>query len=708
MARLFTKSAFTTALECPRRLCYLNNSGYANQDLNDEFLMQLAEGGFQVGELAKVYYGIRGKYSIGTLDEEEALECTATLFQEQNANIAEAAFRSGNLFVRTDIIEKKGDLVNLVEVKAKSWAPDSDSFLDRKNTGTHRKYRAYLYDIAFQKYVVAKTLKEKYPDRNFRVKAYLMMADKSRISETDGLNQMFAILKDGDRTYIDTDSSVWSTVAGTNSDKWLLTPLDVDSICDRIIAGEMAEQQDGSGFMEISSPIQPGASKFEEFVKEMADIYCNRHNARIHLGSMCFKCPFHKLPGDDSDKKDGYRECWTEAAGFQQDDFDRPLLKDLPAQFFGPQRNRLIGQRKYFLDDISLDDLGMSRAGDTGPLNIMTRRCLQTAIATDRTQTLPHWLQENIKDNVYLDIAGLAREMGSWKYPLHFIDFETSTAALPFYRGMHPYEPVAFQFSHHIVESEASGQYSIRHAGQYLHIEKGHFPNFDFVRELKRQLSSDDGTIFRYSHHENTILRAIYEQLKQSEESDREELMEFIDGITHNDGHSGHRDMVDLAEAVVKFYFHPSMKGSYSIKKVLPAVLNSSEFIREKYSVPIYGSDDIPSLNWKQGKAWIDYEDDGRTVRNPYELLPSIAAYLNLDNDSEQVLSREDDDMQIANGGAALAAYTRLQFSDVRLVPALEKALKVYCELDTLAMVFIWEYFHNPVQSYKKSHKLYF
>ena len=56
--------------------------------------------------------------------------------------------------------------------------------------------------------------------------------------------------------------------------------------------------------------------------------------------------------------------------------------------------------------------------------------------------------------------------------------------------------------------------------------------------------------------------------------------MEFIDWITHNDGHSGHRDMVDLAEAVVKFYFHPSMKGSYSIKKVLPAVLNSSEFIR--------------------------------------------------------------------------------------------------------------------------------
>jgi len=34
------------------------------------------------------------------------------------------------------------------------------------------------------------------------------------------------------------------------------------------------------------------------------------------------------------------------------------------------------------------------------------------------------------------------------KYPYHFIDFETSTVAIPFHKGMRPYEPVAFQFSH--------------------------------------------------------------------------------------------------------------------------------------------------------------------------------------------------------------------------------------------------------------------
>lgn len=51
--KLFTKSAFKIALECPRKLYYYRNSDkYTNADADDEFLQALAEGGFQVGELA--------------------------------------------------------------------------------------------------------------------------------------------------------------------------------------------------------------------------------------------------------------------------------------------------------------------------------------------------------------------------------------------------------------------------------------------------------------------------------------------------------------------------------------------------------------------------------------------------------------------------------------------------------------------------------
>jgi len=36
-----------------------------------------------------------------------------------------------------------------------------------------------------------------------------------------------------------------------------------------------------------------------------------------------------------------------------------------------------------------------------------------------------------------------------------------------------------------------------------------------------------------------------------------------------------------------------------------------------------------------------------------------------------------------------------LQFSDAKCTEALKEVLLRYCELDTMSMVFIWEYFHE-------------
>jgi hypothetical protein len=48
----------------------------------------------------------------------------------------------------------------------------------------------------------------------------------------------------------------------------------------------------------------------------------------------------------------------------------------------------------------------------------------------------------------------------------------------------------------------------------------------------------------------------------------------------------------------------------------------------------------------------------------------------------------------ISNGGAALTAYSRLQFTDMSTneADAIKNALLKYCELDTLAMVMIFEH----------------
>jgi hypothetical protein len=80
-------------------------------------------------------------------------------------------------------------------------------------------------------------------------------------------------------------------------------------------------------------------------------------------------------------------------------------------------------------------------------------------------------------------------------------------------------------------------------------------------------------------------------------------------------------------------------------------------------------------------------------VIDPYKLLGKMFDDV-CDADFDQLLSEDD---ELHDGGAAMTAYMLLQYSD--LSPAerecIEKALRKYCELDTLAMVMLYEAFRE-------------
>ena len=186
--RYLTKSRFKLATECPSKLYYTRKVEYADQKLEDSFLMALAEGGFQIGELAKCYFP--GGHEVHTLDHAEAEQKTLTLLQQENVIIFEAAIRYNNLFIRIDVLSKRGNHFDLIEVKAKSIDSDAPApFLSNKGT-IYAKWKPYLYDVAFQKYVLSKTFPESH------VSGYLMLTDKSASCPTDGLNQKFIINTD--------------------------------------------------------------------------------------------------------------------------------------------------------------------------------------------------------------------------------------------------------------------------------------------------------------------------------------------------------------------------------------------------------------------------------------------------------------------------------------------------------------------------------
>jgi hypothetical protein len=186
MTKYLTKSKFKLALECPTKLYYQSNKEYKNNKLDDDFLKALAKGGFQVGELAKFYYP--GGTNIDDLDHEIAVAKTAELLKN-DCIIYEAAFRYQNLFIRADIVIKAGGCIQLFEAKAKSIDPENpdETLLLKKGFAIREKWKPYLYDVAFQKYVI----RQCYPDLN--IKCFLLLVDKSKRTSVDGLNQRFSI-----------------------------------------------------------------------------------------------------------------------------------------------------------------------------------------------------------------------------------------------------------------------------------------------------------------------------------------------------------------------------------------------------------------------------------------------------------------------------------------------------------------------------------
>ena len=67
---------------------------------------------------------------------------------------------------------------------------------------------------------------------------------------------------------------------------------------------------------------------------------------------------------------------------------------------------------------------------------------------------------------------------------------------------------------------------------EWIDTKQGKFPNYDFVKALKSILDKDNGTIFRYADHENTVLRQIQRQMIDDNEEKNGEWIEWIDNIT--------------------------------------------------------------------------------------------------------------------------------------------------------------------------------
>lgn len=645
--RYLTKSRFKLALECPTKLFYTGNPEYVDNAAGNSFLAALAEGGYQVGALACAMFpdGVE----VDDVGHAAQIERTRTLLQQDDVTIFEAALEAHGLFVRGDILRKRGTRIEIIEVKAKSFDPAVDGDFRNARGRLRPDWLPYLQDVAFQCHVARLA----FPQFEFR--SALMLADKSATATVDGLNQRFEVQRRGRGLRVQVAPGTDEQALGAP----ILVCVPVDAAVAEIHAGTI-----DVGGMELP---------FAEAAQHFATAYGEGRRLPSAPGSRCADCQYSTaaVPAEGQPRS-GFHECWSAAFGWTAADFADGTVLDL---WNLRKKGELIALGVLKPKSITPGDLGYD---DEEPgVQGMTPRHRQWY------QCHGGWPGGG---DFYLDADGMRAAMREWRYPLHFIDFETCAVAIPFERGRRPYETIAFQFSHHVMHEDGR----VEHRSQFLEATPGVDPCMPFLRALRQALSSDSGTVFRWATHENTVLNQLRRRLLSDPQppQDAAELIAFVESITTRNGDgvqiTAPRSMVDLCKLAERHFFHPATKGSSSLKKVLPALMRSSTVLRDIYRRPNYGSPTMPSLNLAQPMCWWIETEAG--VCDPYNLLPPVFDDVSRDevNAAAHGLPPE-----LQEGGAAMSAYARLQFEQLEPAhrSAIEQALLRYCELDTLAMV---------------------
>ncbi|MBR4830459.1 MAG: DUF2779 domain-containing protein [Bacilli bacterium] len=214
----------------------------------------------------------------------------------------------------------------------------------------------------------------------------------------------------------------------------------------------------------------------------------------------------------------------------------------------------------------------------------------------------------NDKDD-YINKDNIKDFLNTLSYPLYFLDFETYQQAIPLFDGVSPYMQIPFQYSLHYINE------GVLEHSEFLG-EEGTDPRRKLALKLISDIKPNTCVLaYNMSFEKGVIknLAKIYPDLSDS-------LMNIHDHI------------VDL---MVPFYnrdyYNKDMKGSYSIKYVLPALFP-----------------DDPSLNYHNLKL-------------------------------------------IHNGSEAMNAFNTLVDYNDEQRKIIRKNLLEYCKLDTFAMVKIWQ-----------------
>ena len=155
-----------------------------------------------------------------------------------------------------------------------------------------------------------------------------------------------------------------------------------------------------------------------------------------------------------------------------------------------------------------------------------------------------------VRDECFFDAAGAKRDLARYPLPAYFLDFETIQFGVPKWTGTRPFQMLPYQFSLHYLDAQGVLSHQ-----EFLDLS-GRDPSLAFASSLVA-LCAEQGPIFVYnSGFEGHRIFELAQRFS--------ELRDPLLAIKQR--------LVDLLPIVQSRFYHPSQQGSWSIKKVLPAI----------------------------------------------------------------------------------------------------------------------------------------
>lgn len=183
----------------------------------------------------------------------------------------------------------------------------------------------------------------------------------------------------------------------------------------------------------------------------------------------------------------------------------------------------------------------------------------------------------------------IKKRMDAWEYPLHFLDYETFSYAIPQFDGIKPFQQMCFQYSLHTID-QPDGE--LRHS-EYLARNGEPNPPLKLAEHLKNAMQGGIGTVFvwyeAFEKTRNTEMAAMFPEF--------EEFFNEVNAKT-----------VDLMKIFAdRLYIHPEFKGRSSIKKVLPVLVPDLKYTDLGISEGL-----TASISWYRAATWNTISDEER------------------------------------------------------------------------------------------------